>query len=206
MSFKFSFTKEKLAKIIKRNPHWEQWFLALDEILPEYDIDTVKRVAAFLAQCAHESAEFTAMRENLNYSAAALTKIWPRRFPADVAARYARRPEAIANRAYADRMGNGSEDSGDGWRYRGRGLIQLTGRANYQQFADSIETSIDEIPAYLETFQGAVQSACWFWDTNNLNPLADAGDIRTLTRRINGGFIGLDDRIRHYHHALEVLS
>lgn len=206
MGFKFNFTKEKLAAIIKRNPYPAQWFDALNEILPDYEIDTVKRVAAFVAQCAHESAEFTALQENLNYRAESLTKIWPKRFPAAIAAQYARRPEAIANRAYADRMGNGPESSGDGWRYRGRGLIQLTGRANYQQFADSIGAKIEQIPEYLETFQGAVQSACWFWESNNLNVLADAGDIRMLTKRINGGFIGLDDRIKHYHHALEVLS
>lgn len=206
MAFKFNFTKEKLAAIIKRNPYPAQWFDALNEILPDYEIDTVKRVAAFVAQCAHESAEFTALQENLNYRAESLSKIWPKKFPAAIAAQYARRPEAIANRAYADRMGNGPEASGDGWRYRGRGLIQLTGRANYQQFADSIGAKIEQIPEYLETFQGAVQSACWFWETNNLNALADAGDIRMLTKRINGGFIGLDDRIKHYHHALEVLA
>jgi putative chitinase len=206
MGFQFNFTREKLAAIIKRNPHPQQWFDALNQILPDYEIDSVKRVAAFIAQCAHESAEFTALQENLNYRAEALSKIWPKRFPPAIAAQYARRPEAIANRAYADRMGNGPESSGDGWNYRGRGLIQLTGRANYQQFADSVGATIEQIPAYLETFQGAVQSACWFWETNNLNTLADQGDIRAMTRRINGGFLGLEDRIRHYHHALEVLA
>jgi len=206
MSFQFDFTKEKLAAIIKRNPHSGQWFNALNEILPDYEINTVKRVAAFVAQCAHESAEFTALQENLNYRAESLTKIWPKRFPANIAAQYARKPEAIANRAYADRMGNGPEASGDGWKYRGRGLIQLTGRANYQQFADSVGANIEQIPAYLETFQGAVQSACWFWESNNLNELADRGDIKTLTKKINGGFLGLEDRIHHYQHALEVLA
>ena len=138
MAFKFNFTKEKLAAIIKRNPYPAQWFDALNEILPDYEIDTVKRVAAFVAQCAHESAEFTALQENLNYRAESLSKIWPKKFPAAIAAQYARRPEAIANRAYADRMGNGPEASGDGWRYRGRGLIQLTGRAIFLHFAESI--------------------------------------------------------------------
>lgn len=206
MSFQFNFTREKLAAIIKRNQHSGAWFDALNEILPKYEITTVNRVAAFVAQCAHESAEFTVLQENLNYRAEALTKVWPSRFPANIAPRYARRPEAIANRAYADRMGNGPESSGDGWKYRGRGLIQLTGKSNYQRFADSVKLKLEEVPAYLETFRGSVESACWFWKTNNLNALADRGDIVAMTRRINGGLIGLDDRNRHYQHALKVLA
>jgi putative chitinase len=114
--------------------------------------------------------------------------------------------EAIASRVYANRMGNGPEESGDGYRYCGRGLIQLTGKQNYQAFADSIETPVEELPEYLSTFEGAVQSACWFWETNNLNQYADSGDILTMTKRINGGTIGLDDRIKHYQHALQVFG
>jgi putative chitinase len=114
--------------------------------------------------------------------------------------------EAIANRIYANRMGNGDEASGDGFRYCGRGLIQLTGKSNYSNFADSIETAVEETSAYLETFEGAVQSACWFWETNNLNQYADSNDILTMTKRINGGTIGLDDRIKHYNHALHVFG
>jgi putative chitinase len=133
--------------------------------------------------------------------------VWPRHFPnIDIAKQYAKKPEKIANKAYANRMGNGDESSGDGWKFIGRGLIQLTGRNNYQAFADSIETDIEDIPEYLQTFEGAVQSACWFWETNNLNRWADTGDIKEMTRRINGGFIGLDDRIKHYKHALHVLG
>jgi putative chitinase len=103
-------------------------------------------------------------------------------------------------------MGNGDEASGDGWRFCGKGLIQLTGRDNYQDFADSIETPIDEVSEYLQTFEGAAQSACWFWETNNLNREADVGDIKTMTRKINGGYIGLEDRFKHYHHALDILT
>jgi putative chitinase len=103
-------------------------------------------------------------------------------------------------------MGNGDESSGDGYRFRGRGLIQLTGRSNYQAFADSLEMNINDVPEYLGTFEGAAQSACWFWETNNLNKWADAGDIKELTRRINGGYIGLDDRIKHYDHALHIFG
>jgi putative chitinase len=123
-----------------------------------------------------------------------------------VAKQYAHNQEAIANRAYASRMGNGNEASGDGWKFCGRGLIQLTGRSNYQAFADSIETDIEDIPEYLATFEGAVQSACWFWESNNLNKWADAGDILTLTKKINGGTLGLADRQKHYEHALHVLG
>jgi putative chitinase len=164
-------------------------------------------VAAFIAQCAHESGGFKFLKENLNYRAESLVKVWPRHFPSlDVARQYARKPEKIANKAYASRMGNGDESSGDGYRFIGRGLIQLTGRNNYQAFADSIETDINDIPEYLQTFEGAVQSACWFWETNTLNRWSDTGNIKELTRRINGGYIGLDDRIKHYQHALHVLG
>jgi putative chitinase len=114
--------------------------------------------------------------------------------------------EAIANRIYASRMGNGDEASGDGFRYCGRGLIQLTGKENYSWFAASLEMPVEDVPEYLSTFEGALQSACWFWETNNLNQWADKGDILTLTKRINGGTIGLEDRIKHYNHALHVLG
>ncbi len=207
MSFTFDFRKEHLAEIIKGNPYIDNWYDALYAILPEYQINTPERVAAFLAQCAHESGGFKFLKENLNYRAASLRKVFPKYFPDDAtAARYANKPEMIANRVYGGRMGNGPEDSGDGWRYCGRGLIQLTGRTNYEWFAASIETPLEEIPEYLQTFEGAVQSGCWFWESNNLNKEADAGDIKTMTRKINGGFIGLEDRIKHYNHALHVLG
>jgi putative chitinase len=200
-------TQEQLRSCIGNNAYLEQWTEALNKILPDYEIDTPQRVAAFIAQCAHESGNFTALHENLNYRAESLTRTWPRHFPTmEIANQYARQPERIANRAYANRMGNGDEASGDGWRYVGRGLIQLTGKDNYSWFAASIETPVEEIPAYLQTFEGAVQSACWFWETNNLNQWADRGDILTLTKRINGGTIGLDDRIKHYNHALHVFG
>ena len=145
--------------------------------------------------------------ENLNYKAASLRRVFPKYFPDDsIATAYANKGEMIANRVYANRMGNGDEHSGDGYRYCGRGLIQLTGKTNYQSFADSIETPVEEITEYLGTFEGAVQSACWFWETNNLNKWADAGDIKTMTRIINGGYIGLEDRIKHYEHALHVFG
>jgi putative chitinase len=116
------------------------------------------------------------------------------------------RQEAIANRVYANRMGNGSEASGDGFKYRGRGLIQLTGKTNYENYAMSLEIDVDEAVEHLKTFEGCVQSAAWFWDENKLNTFADRKDIVTLSKRINGGTIGLEDRIKHYNHALHVLG
>lgn len=202
-----NFTKQQLAQLIPGNPYINEWYEALEQCLSDYEINTPKRIAAFIAQCAHESGNFRALKENLNYRAESLTKVWPKYFPnLEVAKKYANKQEAIANRAYANRMGNGDEASGDGWNYCGRGLIQLTGKNNYQAFADSIETPIEDIPAYLGTFEGAVQSACWFWETNNLNRFADTGDIKGLTKAINGGYLGLEDRVKHYEHALHVLE
>jgi putative chitinase len=203
-------TLQQLKQLLPKNPYVEHWHGALSQLLPDYEINTPQRIAAFIAQCAHESANFTALKENLNYRAATLRKIFPKYFPDDaIANHYASLPnkqEAIANRCYASRMGNGDEASGDGFRYCGRGLIQLTGKNNYQAFADSIETPVEDVPEYLATFEGAAQSACWFWETNNLNRFADVGDIKGLTRAINGGYIGLEDRIKHYEHALHVLG
>jgi putative chitinase len=203
-------TLEQLKQIIGKNPYAEYWHNALTILLPDYDINTPQRIAAFMAQCGHESANFTALKENLNYRAATLRKLFPKYFPTDeLANEYANKPnkqEAIANRIYANRMGNGDEASGDGYRYCGRGLIQLTGKENYSWFAASIEISVEEASEYLQTFEGAAQSACWFWETNKLNQWADKGDILTLTKRINGGTIGLEDRIKHYEHALHILG
>lgn len=200
-------SNSQLKELIPHNKYISNWTKALNILLSDYEINTPKRIAAFLAQCIHESGGFEFLRENLNYRATSLMKVWPRHFPTlEIATQYERNPQKIANRAYANRMGNGDENSGDGWRYCGRGLIQLTGKSNYELFAESIETPVEEIPEYLETFEGAVQSACWFWETNNLNRLADTSDIVTLTKRINGGTIGLEDRKKHYQHALHVLG
>lgn len=203
----FILSREQLAKLLPGNRFVNEWYEAMAQLLPDYDINTAQRVAAFIAQCAHESGGFRILKENLNYRAESLMRVWPRHFPTiEIARQYAHNQQRIANRAYANRMGNGPEESGDGWRFCGRGLIQLTGRDNYEAFAESIETPVEEIPEYLMTFEGAVQSACWFWETNNLNRFADVGDIRGLTRAINGGEIGLSDRIKHYTHALHVLG
>ena len=207
MSMSFEFTKNHLKEILPSIPYLDEWYDALSKVLPEYDITTPQRVAAFIAQCAHESGGFKALKENLNYQAASLCRVWPRLFPTmEIANKYAHKPEMIANRAYGNRMGNGDEASGDGYRYCGRGLIQLTGKDNYTAFAESIETPIEELPEYLSTFEGAVQSAAYFWSENNLNQYADSGDILTMTKRINGGTLGIEDRKKHYAHALHVLG
>jgi putative chitinase len=202
----FILTQSQLAQLIPGNPYLEHWYTSLAQACPDYDINTPHRLAAFLAQCGHESGGFTAIKENLNYKAESLCRVWPRYFNAGNANDYAHNQEKIANRAYAGRMGNGDEASGDGYRFCGRGLIQLTGRSNYQAFADSIETDINDLPEYLATFEGCVQSACWFWEANNLNKWADAGDIEKMTKIINGGTLGLDDRIARYHKALQILG
>ena len=203
-------TREQLKQLLPKNPYIDHWFEALSQLLPDYEINTPQRMAAFIAQCAHESGGFTALKENLNYRPETLRKLFGKYFPSDDLARaYCNMPnkqEAIANRVYANRMGNGPEESGDGYRFCGRGLIQLTGRDNYTWFAASLNISVEEASEYLQTFEGAAQSACWFWETNNLNQWADKGDILTLTKRINGGTIGLEDRIKHYEHALHVFG
>jgi putative chitinase len=207
MSFTFEFKKEQLGEMIGKNPYLDNWHSAISEILPVYDINTPERVAAFIAQCAHESGNFRFLKENLNYRAESLTKTFSKYFKTlEEAKAYEKKPEKIANRVYANRMGNGDETTGDGFRYLGRGLIQLTGKNNYTLFAAAIDTPLEEIPEYLQTFEGAVQSACWFWEQNNLNQWADKKDILTLTKRINGGTIGLEDRIKHFNHALHVLG
>jgi putative chitinase len=206
--FNFDFTLAKFKECVGGNPPYaEQWYEALCQILPDYEIDTPQRLAAFLAQTAHESGGYRAIKENLNYRAVTLRKVFPKYFPTDEsAAQYAGKPEMIANKVYGNRMGNGDESSGDGYRYCGRGLIQLTGKDNYTRYAQSLEISVEEASEHLTTFEGCVQSAAWFWENNNLNQWADKGDILTLTKRINGGTIGLEDRIKHYNHAVHVLG
>lgn len=181
------------------------WYQALNTILPEYEINTPKRIAYFLAQCAHESAGFTAVKENLNYSAEGLLTYFKKYFNVASAGVYARKPEQIANLVYANRMGNSDEKSGDGYKYRGRGLIQLTGKSTYQKFADHCKITVEEAAKYLETKEGAIKSACWYWQTNSLNKFADVDDIVTMTKKINGGTNGLEDRKLQYKNFQAIL-
>jgi putative chitinase len=205
------FTRDHLAAMIPGNPKVDAWYAALIEILPKYGINTPRRVAHFISQCAHESNNFRSLEENLNYSADALTRVFPRYFGAGKrnAADYARQPEKIANYVYMDqfrtaKMGNVNE--GDGWRFRGRGLKQLTGRDNYTRFGKSVGMTAEQAAEYVATEKGAIESACWFWDTNKLNTIADTDDVVLMTKRINGGNIGLEDRQQRYNRALPLLE
>jgi putative chitinase len=200
-------TQDKLAKILTRNKSVGPLFEALSKMLQKYEINTVNRIAGFLSQCGHESADFTVLKENLNYGAKGLRATFPKYFATDaVAAQYERQPEKIANHIYANRMGNGAEATGDGYKYRGRGAIQLTGHDNYAAFAKSINKTLDETVTYCETMDGAIESACWFWKKNNLNATCDANDIVAMTKKINGGTIGLDERKSHYEKAKGILT
>ena len=183
------------------------WCDVLNVLMPKYDIDSPQRIAAFIAQCSHESGHFEKLIENLNYGAKGLVMTWPKRFTSpELANKYARQPEMIANYVYANRLGNGDELSGDGWKYRGRGLIQLTGKYNYQKFADTVGMDLEQVTRYLETKQGAAEAACLFWKNNKLNSYADVGDIRGMTKVINGGYIGLPEREENYKKALNILG
>ena len=189
-------TKEQLEKIGLTEVDVD----VVNDLLEVYEINTTNRIAGFFAQIAHESGNFRYKEENLNYSAEALNRVFPKYFKnAGVdAASYARQPKKIANRVYANRMGNGNEASGDGYKYRGRGFIQLTGKYNYQQFADACNTTIDEAIEYCTTTEGALESALYYWDKNNLNATCDADDITKMTKKINGGTNGLADRKQKY--------
>ena len=202
------FTQERLEKALYiTDPTGStNWFNSFIDSLPEDMIESPNRIAGFLAQTSHESGKYKFLVENLNYSDKGLLKTFPKYFNESNVMEYARKPEAIANRVYANRMGNGDEASGDGWKYCGRGLIQLTGKNNYQAFADSEQMDIEELPNYLTTYVGAVRSALWFWNKNNLNVTADAGDLVMMTKKINGGTHGLAERTAEYKRILEIYS
>jgi len=207
MSFEFDFTANHVHQLLQGNPHAQSWYDALCDELPKYQITTPARVSMFMAQTGHESGNYTALTENLNYKPQALMAIWKKRFPTlDIANAYAHNPEKIANRAYCDRMGNGPEDSGDGWKFHGRGLIQLTGRSLYEAFAREIGKDLDECVDYCETPDGAVESACFFWEHHGLNAISDAGDIVKATKVINGGTLGIEDRTARYNHAIQLFG
>ena len=188
-------------KIFPRTKNPEELVKAL-ELIALFNINTDKRVAMFLAQCGHESAGFSTFKENLNYSAKALNTVFPKYFKnvGRNAEDYARQPEKIANVIYANRMGNGNVVSGDGWKYRGRGLIQLTGKSNYIEFSKDFDLNeiIDNPDLVSDDLTIAVKSAIWFWIKNDLNKYADSDDVKGCTRRINGGYNGLDERTKLY--------
>jgi len=184
-----------------------KWFDPLLETFARFDINTPLRQAAFMGQCQHESGNFKTLQENLNYKPEALMRVWPSRFPdMETALEYAHNPEKIANKVYAGRMGNGDEESGDGWLYHGRGLIQLTGKDNYALCGDSLMLDLLRDPDILLTPQGAALSAGWFWRKHGLNECADVKEYILMTKRINGGNLGLEDRVAKMDTALGVLT
>ena len=210
----FELQKEQLAALIPGNKDVDAWHAALVEVMPKYGINTERRAAHFISQCAHESGNFRTLEENLNYSEKALNAVFGRYFgapPKRNAAEYARKPEKIANYVYQDEFRSkggqmGNVKDGDGWLFRGRGLKQLTGRNNYTGFGKSIGMTAEEAAEYVATPKGAVESACWFWDTNKLNTIADTDDVVKMTKKINGGNIGLADRQARYKKAMEVFG
>jgi putative chitinase len=199
-------SREQLAQFFENTPAnvIDQYVEPLNNALQQFQINNPERIAMFMAQVGHESGGLTQIQENLNYRADRLPVVFPRYFRDVNPNAYARNPEKIANRVYANRMGNGPESSGDGYRYRGRGLIQLTGHDNYARFANDMGMSIEEAVEYLSTPEGAAMSAAWFWSKNGLNEIADRGDVVAATKRINGGTIGLADRQAHYSEALHI--
>ena len=202
-------TAEQFSELFPNCKDPDGWVDAMNEVFPEYEIDTPQRIAAFIAQCGHESGGWRTFSENLNYSAKALDAVFGKYFvrAGRDAEEYARQPEKIANVVYANRMDNGDTDSGDGWRYRGRGPIQLTGKANYTAFSEDMDVdAVDDPDQVSEDKKIALMSAIWFWNKNGLNKYADSGDIKTMTKRINGGYIGLEDRIHHWEMALEAMG
>jgi putative chitinase len=204
-------TVDQLRAMIPNNKEVEAWCEELNKALPKYDITTDQRIAGFISQCAHESADFTAMSENLNYREETLNKVFPRYFGPGKrnAAEYAKNPEKIANYVYMDEFRTsklGNTQPGDGWRFRGRGLKQLTGRDNYTRFAKDYDMTAEEAAVWVETKEGALASALWFWNTNKLNAIADTGNVAALTKKINGGDIGLADRQARYTRAMAALG
>lgn len=195
-------------QILKLFPHldWE-WHRAFS-LLDDYNINSPLRISHFLAQVTHESNDFKVLKENLNYSQSGLLSVFRKYFTPEQALAYARKPEKIANRVYANRLGNGDEASGDGWKYRGRGTIQVTGKTNYMKcslYLFNDETLLTNPDKLLEP-KYAILSACWYWRTNNLNMWCDNNDIYTLTRRINGGLNGIEDRKKRFDRIYSIFK
>jgi putative chitinase len=204
-------TEAQLAAMIPTNKEVAAWCEELNKALPKYDITTPERIAGFTSQCAHESGDFNQLLENLNYSQQSLERVFPRYFGPGKrnAAEYARNPEKIANYVYMDENRTsklGNTQPGDGARFIGRGLKQLTGRENYTRFAKDYDMTAEQAAEWLETKEGALASALWFWNTKNLNAVADTGDVVRMTKIINGGNIGLADRQARYEKAMAVLT
>lgn len=207
----------------------ERWLDGIRAAFVEYQINTPQRIAGFLSQCAHESAGFTMLEEDLRYRAVTMAAVWPTRFseripdpkdpkktipkkgpdgrniPNKFALALERKPQEIANVVYANRMGNGPVESGEGWLYRGRGLKQLTGKDNYTRCGTALKLDLVRSPDLLLQPGPAALSAAWFWNANNCNSFADRGDVEGLTKKINGGLIGIDDRRKRYNNVMSAM-
>jgi putative chitinase len=201
-------SKEKIVALLHGNADAAAWADAALEILPKYEINTPNRIAGFFAQTCHESMNFSVLSENLSYRKETLEKLFSKYFSkaGRNAADYAKQPEKIANVIYANRMGNGDTASGEGYMFRGRGIVQLTGKDNYSAFALSIKMTLPDVIDYVQTKKGALESACWYWNSRKINMACDEGDIVKMTKLVNGGTIGLEDRRKHYEQALAVLG
>lgn len=201
----FETMKKVTSTFFSDNIQLADIMIAINKVAKKHSInETPQRLAAFIAQMAHESGQFLYKEENLNYSAQGLMNVFGKYFPNQVIAEsYARKPSIIASKVYANRMGNGTEESGDGYKFRGRGYIQLTGKTNYMLFAKDHDMTIDQAVEYLSTIEGAVESAAWYWSKNNLNRLCDNNDFIGLTKAINGGTNGLDHRQQLYKLAFD---
>jgi putative chitinase len=206
--FDFNFSVTQLTQVLPGIKDPDDWFASLSDLLPQLDITSAKRVAMFLAQTGHESGNFSVLEENLNYSAAGLAKIFPSYFRDVNPNDYAHQPEKIANLVYANRMDNGDVASGDGWNFRGRGILQVSGKGNYSACSSAVydDTRLLDTPDLLISKDGAIASACWFWDTHNLNALSDSDDINEVTLKINGGYNGLADRQARYTKAISMFT
>jgi putative chitinase len=201
-------TKDHIIHILHGNADAAAWADAALEILPKYEINTPNRIAGFFAQTCHESMNFSVLSENLSYRKETLEKLFSKYFSkaGRNAADYEKQPEKIANFIYANRLGNGDTASGDGFKFRGRGIVQLTGRDNITAFGKSVGMTPEQAIDYLQTKKGALESACWYWNSRKINIACDERDIVKMTKLVNGGTIGLDDRKKHYEQALAVLG
>lgn len=199
-------TEAQVKEILPLNKDYKEWTALLNEFLPKYNINTDIRVAMFLSQCSHESSQFRILKENLNYSRQGLLSVFGKYFNASNVDAYVRKPEKIANFVYQNRMGNSNEDSGDGWKFRGKGCIMLTGRQTVTAFALSIGKYVDETSEYLETKDGALCGSLFWWKENQLNSFADAKDVRGATKRINGGYTHLTERESEYNRISAIIS
>jgi putative chitinase len=197
-------TTEKLKACLPACQHPDQWVDPINKVIAKYDINTPLRLACFLSQTAYESNSYNVLIEDLNYNADQLVKYWPNLFTGTTAQAYAHQPDKIANRIYGNRLGNGSTD--DGWKYRGRGIIQTTGKANYTNVAVKLSIKAVEQPDLLLTPLYAALSAGLYWATNGLNAYADKSDIITITKKINGGVNGLSDRVKLFNHIITILK